>query len=142
MTALRGLRPYYHPGRVQRKVDWQPLSSCPDSLQELLAVNNMVLDDTTSRDGNCGISAFTISVMDAMRSHGTKKRATTPEAKKFGCLRRCTYGLRVAQARAAGVEWLHDNAKAKLWENMTVAQLVNHVSGETMPSYLARMRRK
>ena len=122
MAPARGLHPYYHPGRMPRKVAWEPISSCPASLQELLAVNNMVLDDTTSRDGNCSISAFTISIMDAMQSRSTKKHAATPEARRLGSLRRCPHGQRVAQARAAGVEWLHANTNAKLWEGMTVAQ--------------------
>ena len=140
MAPVPGLHPYYHPGRMPRKVAWEPISSCPASLQELLAVNNMVLDDTTSRDGNCGISAFTISIMDAMKSRSTKKQAATPEARRFGSLRRCPHGQRVAQARAAGVEWLHANASAKLWEGMTVTQLVSHVSGENMATYRTRMR--
>ena len=138
MAGIRGLRPYYHPGHMPRKVAWEPISSCPASLQELLAVNNMVLDDTTSRDGNCGISGFTISIMSAMGN--TKKQAATPEARRFGSLRRCPHGQKVAQARAAGVEWLHTNASAKLWEGMTVSQLVRHVSGENMSTYRQRMR--
>ena len=125
---------------MPRNVAWEPIDSCPDSLQELLAVNNMVLDDTTSRDGNCGISAFTISIMGAMSSRTTTKKEATSEAKRFGCLRRCPHGQRVAQARAAGVDWLHANASAKLWEGMTVSQLVRIVSGESMATYRARMR--
>ena len=137
MAGSPGLQPYYHPGRVPRKAAWEPIASCPDSLQELLAVNNMVLDDTTSRDGNCGISAFTISIMSAMSSRAATKKDATAEAKRFGCLRRCPHGQRVAQARAAGVDWLHANASAKLWEGMTVTQLVSHVSGEYMATYRA-----
>ena len=142
MAQARGLHPYYFPGHVPRKVDWQPIASCPASLQELLAVNNMVLDDTTTRDGNCGISAFTISIMSAASSsRNTTKQAATLEAKRFGCLRRCPHGQRVAQARAAGVDWLHANTTAKLWEGMTVSQLVYHVSGENMSTYRARMQK-
>ena len=58
----------------------------------------------------------------------------------FGCLRRCPHGQRVAQARAAGVDWLHTNANAKLWEGMTVSQLVNYVKGENISTYRARMQ--
>ena len=103
-------------------------------------MNNMVLDDTTSRDGNCGISAFCISIMDAMQSRSAKKNAATPWARRLGSLRRCPHGQRVVQARAAGVEWLHANTNAKLWEGMTIARLVNHVSGENISAYRARMR--
>ena len=103
----------------------------------------MVLDDTTSRDGNCGISAFCKSIMssmDAMQSHSTKKRTVTQSEKEFGRLRRSPHGQRVALARSAGVVWLHANANAKLWEGMTVAQLVRYVSGESISEYQVRMR--
>jgi len=136
-------RPYYHPGHMPKRGPWHqaPDSSCPASLQQLLAVNSMVIDDSTNRDGNCGISAFTISIMDAMKSDNSKKKAATPEARRFGSLRRCPHGQRVAQARAAGVEWLSDNARAKLWEDMTVTKLVGHVCGENMSTYRERMRK-
>jgi len=146
MAGMGGLRPYYHPGHTPRKEGWAPISSCPASLQQLLAVNDMVLDDTTSRDGNCGISAFTISIMDASKSWGVlpgsnaKTQPATPEARRFACLRRCAHGQRVTQARAAGVEWLHANAGAKLWEGMTVSQLAWHVIGEVFSAYRVRMR--
>ena len=140
MASIRRARPFYHPGHMPQKVAWEPISSCPAALQELLGENNMVLDDTTSRDGNCGVSAFTISIMDAMKSGNTKKQAGALEARRFGSLRRCPHGQRVAQARAAGVDCLHANARAKLCEVMTVSQLVRHVSGESMSTYLERMR--
>ena len=140
MVGAVGVQPYYHAGRLPRRAAWGPINSCPASLQDLLAVNNMVLDDTTSRDGNCGISAFTISIMGAMSSRTSTKKDTSPEARRLGCLRRCPHGQRVIQARAAGVQWLHENATAKLWENMTVSQLVRHVSGEDLATYRARMK--
>ena len=104
-------------------------------------MNNMVLDDTTSRDGNCGISAFTISIMDAMKLCNVRLKAETPEAKRLGSLRRCPFGQRVAQARAEAIMWLNANARAKLWEGMTVSQLVTHVSGENMATYRERMQK-
>ena len=35
---------------------------------------------------------------------------------------------------------LHDNTNTKLWDGMTVAQLVCHVSGENISTYRERMR--
>ena len=139
MADVRGARPYYHPGRTPRTRTWAPLTSCPAALQETLALNNMVVDDTTSRDGNCGISAFTISIMDAMKLSNTKQQATSPEARRLGCLKRCRYAQRVTQARTEGINWLHENARRKLWEGMTVSQLVALVSGESMSTYRERM---
>ena len=59
-------RPYYHPGHVPQRKPWAALgesSACPASLRHALAVNGLTADESTSRDGNCGISAFTISLL-------------------------------------------------------------------------------
>ena len=36
---------------------------------------------------------------------------------------------------------MSDNARAKLWEDMTMTKLVGHVCGENMSTYRVRMRK-
>ena len=135
-------RPYYHPGRVPPRSQWaarDESSAPPASLQHVLAVNDLAGDEATSRDGNCGISAFTISLLSQLK--GDRHRATSAEARKRQSLRRCPQGQRVTQARAAAVEWLGQHQRAKLWEGMIVAGLVRAVTGEDFPTYLQKMRR-
>ena len=135
--------PYFWPGHVKPLGQWVALPvgvGCPALLQQLLAVNELVVDESTSRDGNCGISAFVISLL-ALLKGGQCRKGTSVEVRRRQSLRRCPPGQQVTQARAAAIEWLGQHPGAKLWEGMTVSGLTRAVTGEDFPSYVQRMQR-
>ena len=106
----------------------------------MLAVNQLVVDESTSRDGNCGISAFVISLL-ALLKGGQCKKGTSTEVRRLQSLRRCPPGQQVTQARVAAIKWLGQHTQIKLWEGMTVSGLTHAVTGEDFPSYVQRMQR-
>ena len=113
---------------------------CPALLLPLLAVNELLVDESTSRDGNCGISAFVISLL-ALLKGGQRKKGTSSDVRRLQSLRRCPPGQQVTQARAATIEWLAQHAQTNLREGMTVSGLTHAVTGEDFPSYVQRMQR-
>ena len=113
---------------------------CTALLHQLLAVNELVVDESTSRDGNCGISAFVISLLALLKGRQCKEGAST-EVRRLQSLRRCPPGQQVTQARAATIQWFGQHAHTKLWEGMTVSGLTHAVTGEDFPSYVQRMQR-
>ena len=144
MAAWKAVaRPYYCPGNIPTRGPWSALqagSGCPPSLQNVLAANGLAIDDATARDGNCGTSAFVLSIGAQVK--GQKIRAG-PEAaeRRRQSLRRCPPGQQVSHARDAGIEWLGHNSRAKLWQGMIIANLVQAVADEDFPTYVQRMRR-
>ena len=70
-----------------------------------LAVNDLANDESMSRDGNCGISAFTISLLALAQLKGDRERATSAEARRRQALRRCPHGQRVMLQQSNG--WGH-----------------------------------
>ena len=72
--------PYLRPGHVPPSGQWVALPvgvGCPALLHHLLAVNELVVDESTSRDGNCGISAFVISVLALLKGGQCEKGTAT-----------------------------------------------------------------
>ena len=135
--------PYFWPGHVKPSGQWVALPvgvGCPALLQHLLAVNELVVDESTSRDGNCGISAFVISLL-ALLKGGQCRKGTSVEVRRRQSLRRCPPGQQVTQARAAAIEWLGQHPGAKLWEGMTVSGLTRAVTSEDFPSCVQQMQR-
>ena len=68
--------PYFWPGHVKPSGQWVALPvgvGCPALLQQLLAVNELVVDESTSRDGNCGIRAFVISRLALLKGWATQE---------------------------------------------------------------------
>ena len=108
----------------------------------LLALNELAPDESTSRDGNCGVSAFVISLMAQMQ--GQHPRGAKPglaEGRRQQSLKRCPVGQRVTQARAAAVEWVGENPRTKVWDGMILSMLCRAVAGEDHQQYVQRMRR-
>jgi hypothetical protein len=135
--------PYFWPGHVQPSGQWVALPvgvGCPALLQHVLAVSELVVDESTNRDGDCGISAFVISLL-ALLQGGPCRKGTSVEVRRRQSLRQCPPGQQETQARAAAIEWWGQHPGAKLWEGMTVSRLTCVVTGEEFPSYVQRMQK-
>ena len=118
--------PYFRPGHVPPSGQWVALPvglGCPALLHHLLAVNHLVVDESTNRDGNCGISACAISLL-ALLKGGQCKKGTSTEVRRLQSLRRCPPGQQVTQARV-----------------VAVSGLTHDVTGEDFPSYVQRTQR-
>ena len=62
--------PYFRPGHVPPLSQWVALPvgvGCPALLQQVLAINELVVDASTNRDGNCGISALVVSLLALLK---------------------------------------------------------------------------
>ena len=115
--------PYCWPALVKPSGHWVALPvgvGCPALLQQLLAVNELVVDESTSTDGNFGSSEFVISVL-ALLKGGQRRKGTSVEVRRRQSLRRCPPGQQETQARVAAIEWLGQHLGAKLWEGMIVS---------------------
>ena len=56
--------PYFREDRVcPRRRDTVPMGQCPPDLSAQLAMNGLLPNEATARDGNCGIDAFARSLM-------------------------------------------------------------------------------
>ena len=126
--------PYFRDDRVHpRRRDAVPMGPCPPDLLALLAVNNLLPDEATARDGNCGIDAFARSFM-----HQWKQGGPTRFVKNRRCLQ--TAPDKVSLLRRVGVERLEAHAREFIWDGMTVARLCEIVAGRDFRGYLAQMR--
>ena len=126
--------PYFREDRVRpRTRDTVPMGQCPPDLSAQLAINGLLPDEATARDGNCGIDAFARSLMhqweQGCQTHLVKRRQTLQ-----------TTSDKVSFLRRVGVAWLEAHAREFLWDGMTVASLCEIVSGTNFHGYLAKMR--
>ena len=108
---------------------------------QLLAVNELAPDESTSRDGNCGVSAFVISFWAQMQGQRGGPKPQAAQARRRLSLKHCPIGQRVTQARAAAVEWLGANAMTTVWDGMMLSTLCRSVSGVDFREYLNNMSR-
>ena len=123
--------PYLRSGHVLLLGQWVALPvgvGCPALLQQLLALNELVVDESIGKDGNCGIRAFVISLLALLEGRQCRK-GTSAEVRKLQSSRRCPPGQQVTQARAAAIEWLGQHSRTKLWEGMTVSGLTRAAAG-------------
>lgn len=118
-----------------------PGNSCPPGVSAQLAANNLRANEDTVRDGNCGVHAFVISLLDQMRRAGSTSNGRGAEAKRRRELKATRCDGQVAQARAAGVAWIRANAQRLVWDGMTVAQLCKLVSGQEHREYIEKVGR-
>ena len=104
---------YFRPGHVPPSGQRVALTvgvGCPALLHQLLAVSELVVDESTSRDGSCGISAFVISLL-ALLKDGQCKKGTSTEVRRLHSLIRCPPVQQVTQARAAIIKWLGQHSQ-------------------------------
>ena len=110
-------------------------TKCPPSLVHVLAVNRLMADEATVRDGNCGVHAFVIGLLDlAFRDGDFAKRDDIAR------LRRCPAGSRLGTVRSLAVSWLGERGSTKLWGGLSLKTWCLAASGLTnWAAYLARM---
>ena len=137
MAWLKTLLPFFSDGRVcRRRSNTDAAPTCPPRLAAQLAVNNLIPDEETARDGNCGVDAFVRGLMQQRKVPRT--RANHSQGVDNRRLLQASTA-RVALARRLGVEWLGTHARDSLWEGMTVARLCEIVSGTSFREYLVQM---
>lgn len=130
--------PGFCPGAVGRGADFRDLPStrCPPCIISQLAANSLRVDEDTIRDGNCGVHAFIIGLID-QTSHMRTRDKPAPLKQLLKC---GPAAKRIAMARAAGVAWLNTHATDMMWEGMTVQNLCQVVSGTTFHQYIERVQ--
>ena len=114
----------------------EAMGQCPPALFDKLTVNELMPDEATDRQGNCGIDAFARSLMAQLKDDrvaGSSASATNRRNLKKSI-------DKVAVLRRVGVSWLEVNASETIWSGMTVAKLCCTVSGWSFQEYLAKMR--
>ena len=117
----RACCPYYRPGHVHlaQRQSMETMSQCPPALFAKLTLNGLTPDETTDRQGNCGIDAFARSLTAQMKDN----RAAGPSASARNRRNLMKSGNKVDHLRHVGVSWLEANASETLWPGMTVARL-------------------
>ena len=111
----------------------EAMGQCPPALFDKLTVNELMPDEATDRQGNCGIDAFARSLMAQLKDDrvaGSSASATNRRNLKKSVDKLCR----------VGVSWLEVNASETIWPGMTVAKLCCTVSGWSFQEYLAKMR--
>ena len=112
---------------MQMRVIATDAMHCPAALVAQLALNHLVIDDETIRDGNCGVHAFVIGILDQ-----SFRIATVAKRPPVGRLRRIPaqpVNRRVEAAREEAVNWLSRNRRSKLWGDLDVSAFCLAVSG-------------
>ena len=110
-------------------------SDCPVALVHQLAVHSFRVDDSTVRDGNCGVHAFVISMLDqAARNSALRSNAAV------GRLRRCNSVAGMLKlGRTEALAWLQEHKHSILCEGMPIHRLCSVVSGKSFSDYMASM---
>jgi len=108
------------------------------ALVQNLAQNQLLLRDDTTKDGNCGVHAFFLSLADfADRNHAIKQ---TRAWKALSKVKTKTAQL-IKPLREVAVKWMRDNADVKVWEGMRFRDLTLRMSHlqEPYDDHLERM---
>ena len=114
-----------------------PVVSSSDLVRNL-AQNQLVVRDDTSRDGNCGVHGFYLSLADfADRIHAIKQ---TRAWKALSKVKTNTAQL-IKHLRVVAVQWMRDNADLEVWEGMRFRELALRMSHlqEPFDNHLKRM---
>ena len=129
--------PFFRPDHVQlvRPRLAETSASCPPDLFRELAANNLVPDEQTARDGNCGIDAFARSLLAQMQN-GQGATCRTESARRRRDLHKARD--KIDWLRKVGVQWLEANSGEVIWPGMTVAKLCCTVSGLSFQEYLGK----
>ena len=132
--------PYFREGHVRPCRDRAsvPLGGCPPELVAQLALNNLLPDEDTAHDGNCGLDAFARSLLYQM---GRSPKAGGPVQSSRNRSKLKAADDKNALLRRVGLEWLEANAQEPLWPGMTVSKLCGVVSGMTFREYVEKMQR-
>ena len=85
----------------------EAMGQCPPALFDKLTVNELMPDEATDRQGNCGIDAFARSLMAQMQD-GRAGVGPSGSARNRRNLRNSND--KVALVRRVGVAWLEANA--------------------------------
>ena len=134
--------PYFRPGHVPLSPapDTEAMGRCPPALSDKLAVNALMPDEATDRQGNCGIDAFARSLTTQMKDRNSA--GSSEGARNRRNLKKSVNKVeQLALLRHVGVSWLEANASETIWQGMTVSKLCSIVSGWSFPEYLAKMRK-
>ena len=114
MGWRRQTLPFFFPDHVQlvRPRLAETSASCPPDLVRELAANNLVPDEQTARDGNCGIDAFARSLLAQMqngqgatcRTESARRRRDLHKArdKLIGCAKLECNGWKPTLAKSSG----------------------------------------
>ena len=94
----------------------------PVQLRQQLAINGLRIDDSTVRNGNCGIHAFVIGVLAAAH----EETALRPFVARW----RLPLDELLLKVRAETVAWMRENHMMEMWEGMSLCQLCLVMSGE------------
>ena len=99
-----------------------------------------MVDESTSRDGNCAISACVISLRSLLKG-GQCKKGTATEVRNAAVLEAMPARAASDTGSRCSSRVVGQHAQTKLWEGMTVSGLTHVVTGEDFPSYVQRMQR-
>ncbi len=91
---------------------------CPPDLNHTLAVNGLVADETTVRDGNCGIHAFITGLLQLVSRGGPLAR--TAPVRRVVALRRDPRKM-WRHVRDVACHWLRWHATVEMWEGTGAA---------------------
>ena len=121
-------RPRSHP---------RPLIRVPSNLATELAQNGLGVVEETLVDGNCGLHAFGIGVLQAGKKYCALAR--TSVYKKLSATRE-PLGM-VKLLRGLAIEWMRAHGDVAVWDGMSVKFLAMAMSSfpGTYPDYLERM---
>ena len=123
----------------RQKPRYQPAGTCPPELVSALGANDLEVANNTVTDGNCGLHAFALSLLDVgKRTHGIR---TTHAFKKIVSLQKNVPAL-LTHLRGLATKWMVDHGDLDLWDGMTYSAMALHmssVSGESYSEYVKRM---
>ncbi len=135
-TALPLFREQCHKGcapwwlrHLCRHAPLPPSAGAPIGSQQLQ------VHESTVRDGNCGMHAFVIGLVQQAHLH-----SATPQLPAVTRLRHCKKYAGLGQAWEAGVSWLRQTAARELWGGMEIQRLCKELSGKSFETYIASMR--
>ena len=110
---------------ADRKCDPPLPHASSSALVRNLAANQLLLNDDTSRDGNCGVHAFYLSLADfADRHHAVKATRAWKELSKV----KANTAQLIKHLREVAVQWMRDNADLEVWEGMRFRDLALRMS--------------
>ena len=120
-----------------------PIVSAPPQLVVWLAQNGLILRDDTLSDGNCGIHAFLLSLVDFADRNPTIK-ATNKYKQLSRLLKKGSTATQhiTNHMRGVAAQWMRDNADVFVWDGMTfrqVALAMSHKADEPYDDHVRRM---
>ena len=117
--------------------------SAPPQLVVWLAQNELILRKDTSRNGNCGIHAFTLSLVDAADRNPSLKATNKYKTLSALIKNRSTASQHVTNhMRGVAAKWMRDNPDLFVLDGMTfrkIALAMSHKADEPYDDHVRRM---